>query len=283
MNLLARQLVLALQFFTRIPLPGALVTWAGYTPALMQASLCHFPAIGWITGALSAGCFLLTLHLWGAPVLTMAAPSLLMLLASLAAVLCSIFVTGALHEDGLADVADALGGAASPARALAIMKDSRVGSYGVLALIASLALRVLLLACMGIVQPFLAVCVIVGSHVISRFFPLLLIRLLPYARTDDSSKTVQAMGEMHAVSLWSAALWCLPLALCYWLPQGAWLVAILGVATLASAVAAWAMYGWFRKRLGGYTGDCLGATQQVCDMVFLAAALTAMLRAMGQL
>lgn len=278
----ARNLLLALQFFTRLPLPASLAAWADFSPARMRAALVHFPAIGWLTGSVAVLVYLLVLWLWGSPVMLMASSSLLMALAALLSTLATIWLTGALHEDGLSDVADALGGHASPTRALEIMKDSRVGSYAVITLVMTLLLKVLLLASLGVLQPGVVLASLLCAHVVSRFFPLLLINALPHIGLDQQSKTLRITGGLQQASVWSAALWCLPLAAFYYVTgQGAWTLAILGSATIASGIAAALMGWWFRRRLQGFTGDCLGATQQVCELVFYAASLTATLYAMA--
>ena len=278
----ARNLLLALQFFTRLPLPASLAAWADFSPARMRAALVHFPAIGWLTGSVAVLVYLLVLWLWGSPVMLMASSSLLMALAALLSTLATIWLTGALHEDGLSDVADALGGHASPTRALEIMKDSRVGSYAVITLGMTLLLKVLLLAALGVLQTTVALWVLVAAHVLSRFLPLLLVKMLPHVGLEGQSKTLQATGGMQQLPIWTAALWCTPLAGLFVLDQGSGLLAIVGMATAAAALAMLAMGWWFRRRLGGVTGDCLGATQQVCELVFYGAALSATLHAMGQ-
>ena len=123
-----RHYLLAVQFFTRIPVTGKLAEWVGFSPAMLRASAAHFPGVGWLVGASSA------VVLWG---LVWALPEV-SASSWVAAVLCTVFgvmLTGAFHEDGLADTADGLGGSLNRERALDIMKDSRVGTYGALALV----------------------------------------------------------------------------------------------------------------------------------------------------
>ena len=118
-----RHYLLAVQFFTRIPVTGRLADWVGYSPAMLRASAAHFPGIGWLAAALSAGVYA-ALH-WAL------APN--PLAPAVAAVFCTIatvLMTGGFHEDGLADVADGLGGSYDRERALDIMKDSRIGAFG---------------------------------------------------------------------------------------------------------------------------------------------------------
>ena len=164
-----RHLLLAIQFFTRLPLPASLMQWVGFSPVLMRNAMGHMPAVGWLVGGVAAVVYAGTLWLWGSPVMLMASSTLLLALAALLSTAATIWLTGAFHEDGLGDVADALGGHTSPERALAIMKDSRVGSYAVVTLICALLLKVLLLAALGVLQTTVALWVLVAAHVLSRF------------------------------------------------------------------------------------------------------------------
>lgn len=277
-----RHLLLAIQFFTRLPLPAPVMQWVGFSPLLMRNAMGHMPAVGWLVGSTATLVYAGTLWLWGAPVMVMASSTLLLALAALLSTLTTIWLTGAFHEDGLGDVADALGGHTSSERALAIMKDSRVGSYAVVTLIGALLLKVLLLAAIGIVQTGVALSVLVSAHVISRFLPLLLVKALPHVGLEGQSKTFQATGGIQELPIWTAALWCAPLIAFYGLDDGAWKLAIIGAGTLAASVATAGMGWWFKRRLRGITGDCLGATQQVCELVFYGAALSATLHAMSQ-
>ena len=277
----ARSLLLALQFFTRIPLPASWARWAGFSTARMRAALVHMPAIGWLTGGLAAAVFAAALQLWATAPMLRAAPALLMMLASLLSTAATVWLTGGLHEDGLADVADALLGSATPARALQIMKDPCVGSYAVLVLGLFLLLKACLLAALALLQPRALLVMLVAAHVLSRFFPLVLANRLPHVALEDQSKTRQMAGVIGNLPLWPAVLWCLPLVGVCWLPQSDGSLLLIGSAAGAGAVAAWCMGGWFRRRLEGFTGDCLGATQQVCELACYAAALTVLSRTLA--
>ena len=133
-----RHFLIAVQFFTRIPVTGRLADWVGFSPAMLRASAAHFPGVGWVVGGLTALVF------WG---LTLALPAQAASawVAAVVSTAFSVWLTGAFHEDGLADTADGLGGAVSRERALDIMKDSRIGSYGAIALVLALLAKVLLL------------------------------------------------------------------------------------------------------------------------------------------
>jgi adenosylcobinamide-GDP ribazoletransferase len=257
-----RHYLLAVQFFTRIPVTGRLADWVGFSPAMLRASAAHFPGVGWLAALLAAGVYA-ALH-WAL------APN--PLAPAVAAVFCTIatvLMTGGFHEDGLADVADGLGGSADRERALDIMKDSRVGAFGamVLALLAKLAL----LALLGAHSLLAAVAALGGAHVLSRFWPLLIVRSLPHVGDTARSKSKPLADQISGGALWAALLWCfIPLAL-VWQAQPA---IYLGAAMLCSALTAAWMARWFARRLQGFTGDCLGATQQVSEIGFyLGAAL----------
>jgi adenosylcobinamide-GDP ribazoletransferase len=255
-----RRYLLAMQFFTRVPLTGRLAAWVGYSPEMLRRSVAHFPGVGWLVGLSAALVFVL------AHAMLPDVPGRDLLSAVLCAA-AGIFLTGALHEDGLADVADGLGGAHERERALAIMKDSRIGAYGVLALVGALLLRVSLLVMLAGLDPSLRLVAggLVAGHVTSRLLPLVLIRLLPYVSDAGRSKSRALAEQISLTSLLVAALWTAPACVLMWTSWGgaAWLWALL------AAVLAWIwMWRLFARRLQGYTGDCLGATQQVCELAF---------------
>lgn len=254
-----RHFLIALQFFTRIPVTGRVAQWVGFSPAMLRASAAHFPGVGWVVGALSAGVF------WGlaqALPLTLATPWV----AAVLSTAFSVWLTGAFHEDGLADTADGLGGTVSRERALEIMKDSRIGSYGAIALVLALLTKVLLL---GLLAQALGVkaaaWALFGAHVSSRLMPLFVIRALAHVGDTAQSKSkpladsIGTAGLLAGLGWWGAAA-----ALAYRLMPGLpWPAACLG----ALAGMAW-MLRLLRQRLQGFTGDGLGATQQVSELGF---------------
>ena len=168
-----RHFLLALQFFTRIPVTGRLADWVGFSPAMLRASAAHFPGVGWVVGGLTAGVF------WVLLALLPAGPAALWVAAVLSTVF-SVMLTGAFHEDGLADLADGLGGSAQRERALDIMKDSRIGSYGALALVLAGATKLGLLALIAQHSVALAGAALFGAHVLSRLLPLWTVYRLPH-------------------------------------------------------------------------------------------------------
>lgn len=254
----ARNYLLALQFFTRIPVTGALAAWVGFSPEQLRASAAHFPGVGWLVGG---ACGLLAAALLaGLP----AHPGAALVVAALTTV-ASVLLTGAFHEDGLADVADGLGGSLERERALDIMKDSRVGAFGALALVLVVALKLSLLALIGAVNPVALCWGLFAAHVVSRFFPLLLIRAMRHVGDDARSRSKPLADRISGASLLVAAIWVLAaLLLVGWLAP----VLPLVMPLLLSAAVSGVLWRWFARRLGGFTGDCLGATQQLAEVAF---------------
>jgi adenosylcobinamide-GDP ribazoletransferase len=252
-----RHFLLALQFFTRIPVTGRLAQWVGYSPAMLRASAAHFPAVGWVVGALGALALAGALALW---------PPLV------AAVLCTVvtvLVTGAFHEDGLADMADGLGGASTRERALEIMKDSRIGAFGAIAMVLALGLKFALLATLAGQGAFVACAALLAAHVLSRLAPLAVMRASPYVG-GEGGKSKPMADAVSGTAVFVAVLWSLPAAVLLVIAGGV----VNGVAALvAAALVALFMVRLLRRRLGGFTGDGLGATQQLGELaIYLALA-----------
>jgi adenosylcobinamide-GDP ribazoletransferase len=240
---LAFQLILlrvAVQFLTRFPVPP----FAVFDPGWITRSARYFPLVGQAVGALSALVLLASGRVWSG-----ALPALL-------AVAAGVLVTGAFHHDGLADTADGLGGGRDVATRLAIMKDSRIGSYGALALILSLALEV---AALGSLGPAEAAIGLVTAHGGGRFAAVLALFLLrPVADRADAKYKPTPEGVRPAELALAALLAVWPFFLCR--PSAAAAGLIAG-AILAGIVAALA-----RRLLGGYVGDTLGAIEQMFEL-----------------
>jgi len=190
--------------------------------------------------------------------------------AAVLSTIATVMLTGAFHEDGLADVADGLGGSASRERALEIMKDSRIGAFGAVALVLALGLKFGLLAALAARGLDVAAVSIVGAHVLSRLAPLFLIRWLPYVGDSGGSKAKPLADAISGGALLVAVLWAAPavaLLLC------AHDAVHVGAALAALVLAGGWMARLFVRRLQGFTGDGLGATQQVCELaIYLALA-----------
>lgn len=259
-----RHYLLAVQFFTRIPVTGRLAAWVGFSPALLRASAAHFPGVGWLAALCACGCY-------AALYFALAPNPLAPVVAAVFSTIATVLMTGGFHEDGLADVADGLGGSAERERALDIMKDSRLGAYGALALVLALLAKLSLLALLGTHSLLAALTALLGAHVLSRFWPLLIVRGLPHVGDTARSKSKPLADQITGQALAAAGLWCfMPLALIGYAQPAIYLIAPI---TLSALTAAW-MARWFARRLQGFTGDCLGATQQVSEIGFyLGAAL----------
>jgi adenosylcobinamide-GDP ribazoletransferase len=272
MSSFIRHYLLSLQFFTRIPVTGRLADWVGFSPAMLRASAGHFPGVGVLVGVLVAG-FTALLLAW-LPT-NVFAP----LVAAVLGTVFSVMATGAFHEDGLADIADGLGGSQDRERALVIMKDSRVGAFGAIAVVLALLAKVALLALLGSVSLQWMVLGIFAAHVVSRTWPLLLIRLMPHVGDAAGSKSKPLADQISAAALLTGFVWCfMALALVAIAQAATNSIAIsTGLHTTLGPVAAGVvlsglafLYMWrlLWRRLQGFTGDGLGATQQVCELAF---------------
>ncbi len=257
-----RHFLLAVQFFTRVPVTGKIAAWVGFSPQMLRAAAAHLPAIGWIAGGVAAAVFVAV----GAGLPGAAGAFAAAVLSTVA----TVMLTGAFHEDGLADVADGLGGSASRERALEIMKDSRIGAFGAVALVLALGLKFGLLAALAARGLDVVAASIVGAHVLSRLVPLFLIRWLPYVGDSSGSKAKPLADAISGGALLVAVLWAAPavaLLLC------AHDAVHVGAALVALVLAGGWMARLFARRLQGFTGDGLGATQQVCELaIYLALA-----------
>ena len=271
-----RHFLLALQFFTRIPVTGRLADWVGFSPAMLRASAAYFPAVGVVIGGLVVLLTAVLMHYLPAAYAPLVAAAL--------GTAWSVWLTGAFHEDGLADVADGLGGSYDRERALIIMKDSRVGAFGAIAIALAMLSKVALLALLGAVGVLWLCLALMAAHVLSRTWPLLVIRWLPHVGDDAGSKSKPLADQISFGSLAVALLWCAgALALSAWVAAsvlsgaGVQMLAtaqllpvlkVLACGGLASALAFVYLLRLFARRLQGFTGDCLGTTQQVCEIVF---------------
>ncbi|MCQ0987727.1 adenosylcobinamide-GDP ribazoletransferase [Jiella marina] len=212
-----------------------------------------FPLVGLIVAAPAA------LLLFGLPAFGFSP-----LVAAVLAVVAMIAMTGGLHEDGLADVADGLGGHHPRDRALEIMHDSRVGSYGAIALILSIGLRAALLAELAASEPTLAACAVLAAAAASRGGMALFWALTPSALETGLAARV---GEPSRQAGWLAAGLGAAIALVFGLPT-AGLLPVTSAILLAAGVFLW-LRCFVMRRIGGQTGDCLGAFQQLAEIAIL--------------
>jgi adenosylcobinamide-GDP ribazoletransferase len=229
----------ALQFLTRLPAPS----FADFEPGWITRAARYYSLVGIVVGAACAGVLLLAGQLWSG------------LLPALLAIAAGVLITGGFHEDGLADTADGLGGGQTPQRRLEIMKDSRVGTYGVLALGLVLAIKVAALATLPLAIAALA---LVAAHGAGRVVAVAVMVLGRHVSDRDDAKYKPAPDGVRPFELLIAAV------------LGLWPLALLGCAGLAGAVVgaalATALTLTARRLIGGHTGDVLGGVEQAAEL-----------------
>jgi adenosylcobinamide-GDP ribazoletransferase len=238
--------MLALAFLTRLPVP--LNEASGKRP--LSDVAWAFPIVGLLVGGLAGLALLLGFQIGQHP-----------FVCGLFAIGVSVLVTGALHEDGLADVADGFGGAHKVSDKLRIMRDSRIGSYGVLAMIFSIALRAGALA--GMLTPTMAVLSLIAAGAVSRGLVVAVMNQIDMARSDGlgaGAGKPSGEGALVALGLGATAAFLL-------LGADGWMVLIM--ALIAAVFMAWLA----RRQIGGLTGDVLGAVQQVTETAVLLTAV----------
>lgn len=232
----------AVMFYTRIPVPRSLP----YSDEMLNRSTRWFPFIGWIVGGIGAGIF------YG---LQFVFPVMLAILLSMIA---TIFVTGAFHEDGFADFCDGFGGGYTKEKILTIMKDSRIGTYGSIGLVGILATKFLSLSSIDVK---LIPLMLVAGHALSRLMPVVVIFTSEYARADLESKSKPIGKKGKTTDLLMAIFFGL-----FWLAFFPFLFSAIIVPALLLVTAVFRKY--ITGKLGGYTGDCLGALQQLSEVLF---------------
>ena len=233
-------------FFTRLPF------WRWHQPpqACYKTVVEHWPLTGWLTGGLMAATLWVGSHY------------LPYLVAVLLAVVVRLLVTGALHEDGLADFLDGFGGGGHDReRILTIMKDSHIGTYGVLGLI---IYELLLVAALYSLPPTLAALTILAADPYAKMVTAQLISMMPYARKEEEAKNKTIYRKMQwpaGISLAIQGL--LPMGLYLWYTGLPWELIIF-----LPCLAMYLLYLLIRNRLRGYTGDCCGAVCLLVELTF---------------
>ncbi|HOY71079.1 MAG TPA: adenosylcobinamide-GDP ribazoletransferase [Methylotenera sp.] len=228
----------ALVFFTRIPLH-----LNDFKEADLNKATRYFPLVGIIVGAIGALVFWLAHHL------------LPLSIAVLLSMVATILLTGAFHEDGLADAADGLGGGLNKEQVLTIMMDSRIGSYGAIGLGLGLLIKfqALTYVAVGLIPATL-----IAGHALSRLCAVLVMFTQSYVKAEGKSKPLATqldVGELLLATLFGLA------PLCFF----TWYVFI---ALISVALVWWWFSAKIKRRIGGYTGDCLGAMQQLTEVAF---------------
>ncbi|WP_108126715.1 adenosylcobinamide-GDP ribazoletransferase [Saccharospirillum mangrovi] len=233
-------------FFTRLPAPSGVV----FNDDYLNAGSRYFSWVGVVVGVVLAAAF------YGLNLLFPTPLAVGLMLG------VSLLLTGAFHEDGLADLFDGLGGGYTRQAALDIMKDSRLGTYGAAALIVSMGIRWYALSVVLSTEPLAAFWLLPLLHGWSRFWSISTLWTLDYARADAESKSKPLATHFGVIASFIAAVPVLALLL---LPSVTTLIWALPLALLLRAI----LTGWFRRRLGGYTGDCLGGAQQLQELLLL--------------
>ena len=246
----------ALIFFTRLPF------WRIYQPpqACYKTVVEHWPLVGWLTGGMMA--LVIYFGSWVMPYSV----------AVMAAIICRILTTGALHEDGLADFFDGFGGGGNDRdRILAIMKDSHIGTYGVLALILYLALLFVTLLNMA---PEDAALAVFAGDAYSKLLAGQIVQFLPYARTEDTAKNrtvYRRIGVAAGISMFVQGV--LPLAPLLYIgitrATMRWELVVF-----VPCIVMYFLYYLMLRRLKGYTGDCCGALFLLVELSFYITVLT---------
>lgn len=239
---MTNRILAAFVFFTRLPF------WRlREVPADCFKRVVEFwPLVGWLTGGLTAAVLYGAMQLFPGQV------------AVLLALAFRTLITGALHEDGLGDFFDGFGGGRNREQTLAIMKDSRTGSYGLIGLVFYYLLLTSLLSSMGYEAAVLAV---LTGDTLAKSISAQLINLLPYARKEEESKARVVYDRMSGTTfLFSLIVGFLPAGIL--LPPHLWLAALSPVVVFGLLV--WLM----KRRIGGYTGDCCGATFLLCELAY---------------
>ena len=231
----------ALMFLTRLRVPRSV----GHSPEYLRQAPRYFTVVGWIVGGISA------LSYW------VCAKWLSTDVGIAASMIATLLVTGAFHEDGFADVCDGFGGGWTKEKILLIMKDSRIGAFGAIGLIAILGTKFLLLKELAPAPVFIGV--LIATHSLSRLMPVLVMQTAVYAGDADTGKSGSMTGRRTGAG-------GLVMAVVAGLAPFVLLPIRFVLAATPALIVTWFMRRWFRRWIGGYTGDCLGAIQQVSEI-----------------
>lgn len=244
----------ALMFYTRIPCPKNI----DHNPDYLNKASRYFPVIGWIVGAVAFAVFVLGNYL--------ISPGI----AVLCSMVASILVTGAFHEDGFADVCDGFGGGWTKEKILLIMKDSAIGAYGAIGIVLLLLLKFQALnnlvgtfQIMNQESVIYTLLLFVSAHSVSRLAAISIVFTHEYSREDATSKSkpiAQNFSWREVVGAFFFGLVPLLILACF-----QWQIVLVLVPVFLTRFF---LARYFLKWIDGYTGDCLGATQQVCELVF---------------
>ncbi|NDU92623.1 MAG: adenosylcobinamide-GDP ribazoletransferase [Ferrovum sp.] len=237
----------ALMFFTRIPCPA----WVSHSDLQMRHAAKYFPLVGLLVGATASLIAWLTLRIYPQPI------------AILLSMVATLLITGAIHEDGFADTCDGFGGGQTREQILHIMQDSHIGTFGTVGLILLLTLK---FETLTLLPPEILAIVLITGHSVSRLIAISFLHTHVYVRPDGTGKSHAIAQKMPIADLALAVVFGLaPLAL-FSLRHALLALVVLLVTRLLIG-------RYLTHRLGGYTGDCLGASQQVTEILFYLAVL----------
>nr|BFF41161.1 adenosylcobinamide-GDP ribazoletransferase [Tenacibaculum mesophilum] len=234
----------AVLFFTRIPCPK----WVDHSPEILNKSSRYFSLVGIVVGSIAALAYFAFSYIFPTDI------------AIVISMISSVWITGAFHEDGFADVCDGFGGGWTKEKILTIMKDSRLGTFGVSGLVFILAIKFLALYHLQNLSIDL-ILVIISGHSISRFIATVLLYTHDYVRDIDSSKIKPTTKQMSSKSLLISAIFGVVPLFLFQKPT-------VFLVLLPLLLTYFYMGHFFKKWIGGQTGDCAGALQQVSEIVF---------------
>lgn len=248
-----RYFLLAVGFFTRIPVPS----FANFEEQELNHSAKYFPLVGIFVGMVGALVFVLAMRIF---------PTGIAVLLSMVA---TIYVTGAFHEDGMADSIDGIGGGWDRERILTIMQDSRLGTYGALALFLMVFAKFQVLNALPVHS---VAYILIAAHALSRLCAVYVMATLSYAKADGKAKPLATEVQFKDLAM-ATIFGLLPLVLLYWyLLADVTDVRDVVIFTLSWLISVGLIWFWWRNKikrwLGGYTGDCLGAMQQMTELAF---------------
>lgn len=242
----------ALMFYTRLPCPPSI----DHSEVYLNKATRYFPLIGWIVGSLSFLVFWIAFNFFDVP------------LAVLFSLISGVLITGAFHEDGFADVFDGFGGGWSKNKILEIMKDSRLGTYGVIALIFMFSLKFLalndLIHKIQNFDLFLIALIFINYHTLARLTALNMVFASQYSREDETTKAKPIAKSYTKKEILIAYFWGLIPLIIFCSIQ--W---ILGFVLIPLFLLFYFSKRYFEKWIDGYTGDCLGAIEQFAECICL--------------
>lgn len=240
-----KNIAAALVFFTRIPFWRFKVF--NVAPEYYKQVINYWAVIGWLTAGIMAATLWLSAYVLPYPV------------AIILALLSRLLVTGALHEDGLADFMDGFGGGGNDKeKILSIMKDSHIGTYGVIGLIFYFLLFYTLLSTLSLHEAIVAILI---ADPLCKLISSQMTRFLTYARTAETSKAKVVYDKISFSTMLLSSLFGLfPLLL---IPHAKWLIAIV-----FPLITFFVLIYLMNKKINGYTGDCCGAMFLLCELSF---------------